>query len=90
MWMLMILLVCLVEFHHEPELGLSSGNDGLDCTRQILKEAANHLTDEGILVLEVGNSQFALAEEYPDLPFEWVDFERGGDGVFVLSKSQLI
>lgn len=77
------------EFHHEPELGLSSGDDGLECTREILKEAASHLTAEGILVLEVGNSQYALAEEYPQLPFEWVDFERGGDGVFVITKAQL-
>ena len=77
------------EFQHEPEIGLSSGNDGLECTRQILKEAASHLTAEGILALEVGNSQYALVEEYPELPFEWVDFERGGDGVFVLTKAQL-
>ena len=78
------------EFHHEPELGLSSGEDGLECTREILRQAADHLNDNGILVLEVGNSQFALAEEFPQLPFEWVDFERGGDGVFVLSKEQLL
>ena len=78
------------EFQHEPELGLSSGVDGLECTRQILKQAADHLTDDGILVLEVGNSQYALVDEYPELPFEWVDFERGGDGVFVISRSQLI
>ncbi len=77
------------EFHHEPELGLSSGSDGLDCTRQILKQAAQHLTDEGILVLEVGNSQYALAQEFPEVPFQWIDFERGGDGVFMLTKSQL-
>lgn len=77
------------EFQHEPELGLSSGKDGLECTRQILKQAADHLTDEGILVLEVGNSQYALAEEFPELPFQWIDFERGGDGVFVLTKAQL-
>jgi len=77
------------EFQHEPELGLSSGNDGLECTRQILKQAASHLTDEGVLVLEVGNSQYALAEEFPELPFQWLDFERGGDGVFMLTKAQL-
>jgi ribosomal protein L3 glutamine methyltransferase len=77
------------EFHHEPELGLSSGSDGLDCTRQILKQAAQYLTDEGILVLEVGNSQYALAQEFPEVPFQWIDFERGGDGVFMLTKSQL-
>lgn len=78
------------EFQHEPELGLSSGNDGLECTRKILKQAADHLTDEGILVLEVGNSQYALTDEFPDLPFQWVDIERGGDGVFVLTKAQLV
>ena len=78
------------EFQHEPELGLSSGDDGLECTRKILSEAATYLADDGILVLEVGNSQYALAEEYPDLLFEWVDFERGGDGVFVISKEQLV
>ena len=78
------------EFQHEPELGLSSGEDGLECTRKILQQAASHLNDEGILVLEVGNSQYALAEEYPELPFQWVDFERGGDGVFVLTKAQLV
>jgi len=78
------------EFHHEPEIGLSSGIDGLECTRNILKHASQHLNDYGILVVEVGNSQYALAEEYPQLPFEWVDFERGGDGVFVISKEQLL
>ncbi len=78
------------EFHHEPELGLSSGADGLDITRTILKQAAEHLTNNGILVLEVGNSQYALAESYPDVSFHWIEFERGGDGVFVLTKQQLL
>jgi len=78
------------EFHHEPELGLSSGEDGLECTRKILNQAASHLTAEGILVLEVGNSQYALVKEFPNVPFQWIDFERGGDGVFVLTKEQLV
>ncbi len=77
------------EFHHEPELGLSSGNDGLDCTRQILAQAAKYLNDEGVLVVEVGNSQHALVQEYPQVPFQWIEFERGGDGVFMLTKQQL-
>ncbi|MEE9309386.1 MAG: 50S ribosomal protein L3 N(5)-glutamine methyltransferase [Cocleimonas sp.] len=77
------------EFHHEPELGLSSGADGLDLTRVILQQAAEHLTENGVLVVEVGNSQFSLMELYPEMPFQWVDFERGGDGVFVLTKQQL-
>lgn len=77
------------EFHHEPELGLSSGKDGLDITRTILKQASQYLADNGILVVEVGNSQYALAEIYPHVPFHWIEFERGGDGVFVLTKEQL-
>jgi len=77
------------EFHHEPKLGLSSGKDGLDLTHKILESAANYLTDNGILVVEVGNSQYALMELYPDLPLQWIEFERGGDGVFVISKQEL-
>ena len=78
------------EFHHEPKLGLSSGNDGLDCTRQILSQASQYLNDEGILVVEVGNSQHALVQEYPQVPFQWIEFERGGDGIFMLTKQQLL
>ena len=77
------------EFHHEPELGLSSGTQGLDLTTTILTQAAKHLSDMGILVVEVGNSQYALAEAYPEVPFHWIEFERGGDGVFMLTKQQL-
>ena len=77
------------EFKHEPELALSSGVDGLEFTKKMLNQAANFLTDQGVLVVEVGNSQYELAESYPDVPFQWVDFERGGDGVFILTKQDL-
>jgi len=77
------------EFHHEPELGLSSGNNGLDITQKILSEAASYLTENGMLIVEVGNSQYALMELFPDVPFQWLDFERGGDGVFAISKQEL-
>jgi len=77
------------EFHAEPELGLSSGDDGLDFTRRLLKEAADFLTEDGLLVVEVGNSWPALGEAYPTLPFTWVEFERGGHGVFVLTAQDL-
>lgn len=77
------------EYHHEPEIGLSSGDDGLACTRQIIRQAASYLTEKGVLVVEVGNSQYALQDEFPELAFQWLDFERGGDGVFLLTKDQL-
>lgn len=77
------------EFQHEPELGLISGKDGLDITRRILFDAERWLTEKGILVVEVGNSWVALEQAYPDLPFTWVEMERGGEGIFVLSAEDL-
>ena len=77
------------EYHAEPELGLASGVDGLDFTRRLLAEAVDHLTSNGLLVVEVGNSWSALETAYPSLPFTWVEFERGGHGVFVLTAPDL-
>lgn len=77
------------EFHAEPELGLSSGDDGLDFTRRLLNEALDYLTEDGLLVVEVGNSWPALNGAYPALPFTWVEFEHGGHGVFVLTAQDL-
>ncbi|RDL46038.1 50S ribosomal protein L3 N(5)-glutamine methyltransferase [Marinomonas piezotolerans] len=78
------------EFHNEPQLALTSGDDGLDFTRKFLSQAAKHLHDNGIVVYEVGNSEIALQEAYPDTPFMWVELEHGGNGVFVLSKQELM
>lgn len=77
------------EFLHEPKMGLGSGFDGLDITRQILSEAANHLNDNGVLICEVGNSQVHLTAAFPNVPFQWLTFERGGHGVFRITKAQL-
>ncbi len=78
------------EFCCEPELALASGEDGLDITIQILLQAAEHLTEQGVLVLEVGNSGAALEARFPEVPFEWIAFERGGHGVFVLHVATLL
>ncbi|RDH84863.1 MAG: 50S ribosomal protein L3 N(5)-glutamine methyltransferase [endosymbiont of Galathealinum brachiosum] len=77
------------EYLHEPELGLAAGDDGLDLVVPMLQQARKYLTDQGILVVEVGNSQHALQEAYPHVPFYWLDFERGGSGIFLLTAEQL-
>jgi ribosomal protein L3 glutamine methyltransferase len=78
------------EFRHEPMLALAAGDDGLDLARRILREAANYLTEHGVLIVEVGNSWVALEEAYPRVPFTWLEFERGGHGVFLLTRDQLL
>jgi len=78
------------EYHHEPEIGLASGRDGLDLTKRILANAADYLTEDGLLVVEVGNSMVHLIALFPDVPFTWVSFENGGDGVFILTRDQLV
>ncbi|TWI53106.1 ribosomal protein L3 glutamine methyltransferase [Pseudomonas duriflava] len=76
------------EYHHEPEMGLACGEDGLDLVRRMLAEAADHLNEKGILIVEVGNSQVHVEALYPEVDFTWLDFERGGHGVFLLSAEQ--
>ncbi|MCI0668005.1 MAG: 50S ribosomal protein L3 N(5)-glutamine methyltransferase, partial [Methylococcaceae bacterium] len=77
------------EYRAEPEMGFDGGESGLDCVQRILAGAAQRLTENGILVVEVGSSAQALQETYPEVPFVWLDFERGGDGVFLLTAEEL-
>ncbi|GAB3482393.1 50S ribosomal protein L3 N(5)-glutamine methyltransferase [Azotobacter salinestris] len=76
------------EYHHEPAMGLACGEDGLDLVRRMLAEAADHLTERGVLVVEVGNSQVHVEALYPEVDFTWLEFTRGGHGVFLLSAAQ--
>jgi ribosomal protein L3 glutamine methyltransferase len=77
------------EYLHEPRMALQAGEDGLDLVTSILQQAANHLSENGLLIMEVGNSEHALCEQFPKVPFLWLDFERGGHGVFALTRDQL-
>jgi ribosomal protein L3 glutamine methyltransferase len=78
------------EFLHEPALGLAGGSNGLDLVLKILQEAPKYLNPQGILIIEVGNSEHALAEKFPEIPFMWLEFQRGGGGVFLLTAKQLL
>jgi ribosomal protein L3 glutamine methyltransferase len=77
------------EYRHEPRLALQSGRDGLDSVAVILREASRYLRPGGLLVVEVGNTERLLSQAYPRVPFTWLDFERGGGGVFLLTREQL-
>jgi ribosomal protein L3 glutamine methyltransferase len=79
-----------VEYHAEPKQALLAGQDGLDCVTRILDRAYDFLSDEGMLFLEVGEIWRELEVVYPSVPFTWIEFARGGEGVFVLSKEQLL
>lgn len=77
------------EFHHEPALGLAAGDDGLAIAHRIIAGASDHLTEDGLLIVEVGNSWGALDDAYPDLPLVWLEFDNGGDGVFLVTARDL-
>jgi ribosomal protein L3 glutamine methyltransferase len=77
------------EYRHEPVLALETTNNGLAIIEKILKKAHAYLSDHGILVVEVGNSESSLCEAYPLVPFTWLEMSHGGEGIFLLTKQQL-
>ncbi|NDL65333.1 50S ribosomal protein L3 N(5)-glutamine methyltransferase [Acerihabitans arboris] len=78
------------EFHAEPVLGLAAGRDGLKLVRRILACAPRYLSEDGVLICEVGNSMVHLIEQFPAVPFNWLTFAHGGEGVFSLTREQLV
>ncbi len=78
------------EYSHEPDMGLRAGDDGLDLALKILRDAPLHLTDEGLLICEVGEAERALTKLLPELPLAWVEFKVGQMGVFVAERHDLV
>jgi ribosomal protein L3 glutamine methyltransferase len=78
------------EYLHEPKLGLTSGEDGLDLCLRMLDEAADYLTEDGLLIVEVGESERALVKLLPQVPFVWIEFKVGAMGVFALERRDLV
>ena len=78
------------EYRREPRMGLSAGADGLDLVIPMLQQAAEYLNPGGVMIVEVGNSAEALQARFPTVPFTWLEFSYGGEGVFLLEASQLV
>ena len=78
------------EYQNEPQLALGSGQVGLDHTHTLLREAAQHLNDDGILIVEIGHNREALEAAYPQVVFNWLEVSSGNEFVFLLTKSQLL
>jgi len=77
------------EYRHEPRLALAAGSSGLDSVRVILAKAVRYLRPRGLLIVEVGNTEHAVRRTWRQLPFVWLEFERGGGGVFLLTREEL-
>jgi len=78
------------EFHAEPLMGLEAGEDGLDLVRLMMRDAQKHLSNRGWMVVEVGNSQPAMEQAYPNTGLTWLEFSHGGHGIFAVPRAELL
>ena len=78
-----------MEFLKEPSMALGSGDEGLDHTIRIIREAKQYLNDDGMLIIEIGHNKEVLLNKFPTIQFQWLDVFLGNDFVFMLQKSQL-
>ena len=78
------------EYLREPEMALSSGLDGLDHVRVILREAPKHLNDGGLLVVEVGFNREGMEAAFPELPLTWAETSAGDGVVFLATREELL
>jgi ribosomal protein L3 glutamine methyltransferase len=77
------------EYRHEPELALAAGSDGLDIVRRLLASASEHLTEHGLLFVEVGHNDDIVEAAFPDLPLTWIDAPSGEGKIFLFSRDTL-
>ena len=77
------------EYRAEPVMALAGGQDGLDFVRRVLEQARVHLTERGLLIMEIGHNREALEQTFPRLPFIWLETSGGGDLVFLLGAEDL-
>jgi ribosomal protein L3 glutamine methyltransferase len=78
------------EYHAEPKLALVSPEEGLQHVKRLLQQALTRLTEQGVLIVEVGYSQPQFEQVYPHLPVTWLEFDRGGQGVFMINRADLL
>ncbi|MCE7916981.1 MAG: 50S ribosomal protein L3 N(5)-glutamine methyltransferase, partial [Nitrosomonas sp. PRO5] len=77
------------EYHHEPSVALAGGSDGLDIIRRIFKEAARHLTEDGLLIMEIGHNQAEVERAFPQLPCTWLETSSGDQFVLMVRRGDL-
>lgn len=77
------------EYRHEPHLALAGGTDGMDLVRRILQAAPRYLSENGVLVLEIGHERDFFEAAFPELSPVWLDTEEASDQLLLLTREQL-